>query len=56
MIELVNTSIEAAVDRTGTDFDILAGRAKDLGSAAVFVSILLTLLVWGLIAWERFGQ
>ncbi len=56
VIELVNTSIEAAVDRTGTDFDTLAGRAKDLGSAAVFVSILLTLLVWGLIGWERFGQ
>ena len=54
--ELLNSSIEAAVDRTGTEFDPLAGRAKDLGSAAVFVSILLTLLVWGLIAWERFGQ
>ena len=56
VIELVNSGIEAAVDRTGTDFDTLAGRAKDLGSAAVFVSILLTLLVWGLIGWERLAQ
>jgi diacylglycerol kinase (ATP) len=56
IIELLNSGIEAAVDRVGTDYDPLAGRAKDLGSAAVFVSLLLTLLVWGLIGWERFGS
>lgn len=55
IIELLNSSVEASVDRVGTDYDPLAGRAKDLGSAAVFVSLILTLLVWGLIGWERFG-
>lgn len=55
VIELMNSGLEAAVDRSGTDYDLLAGQAKDLGSAAVFVSLLLTLLVWGLIGWERFG-
>ena len=55
IIELLNSSIEASVDRVGTDYDPLAGRAKDLGSAAVFVSLILTLLVWGLIGWERLG-
>jgi len=54
--ELLNSSIEAAVDRSGTDYDPLAGQAKDLGSAAVFVSLGLVLVVWGLIAWERFSQ
>jgi diacylglycerol kinase (ATP) len=55
VIELLNSGIEAAVDRVGTEYDPLAGRAKDLGSAAVFVSLFLTLLVWVWIAWDRFG-
>ena len=55
IVELVNTAIEFVVDRVGTDHHELSGRAKDLGSAAVFTSIALAMLVWGLIAWERFG-
>jgi diacylglycerol kinase (ATP) len=55
IVELLNSGIEATVDRGGTDYDPLAGQAKDLGSAAVFVSLFLTLLVWVLIGWERFG-
>lgn len=55
VIELLNTGIEAAVDRVGTDYDPLAGRAKDLGSAAVFISLILALFVWVMISWERFG-
>jgi diacylglycerol kinase (ATP) len=55
IVELLNSSLEASVDRVGTDYDPLAGRAKDLGSAAVLVSLVLTLLVWVLIGWERFG-
>ena len=51
--ELLNTAIESAVDRSGTEHHELAGRAKDQGSAAVFLSMILTLLVWGLIIWER---
>lgn len=55
IVELLNTAVEAVVDRVSTDQHPLSGRAKDLGSAAVFVSLLLTLLVWGMIAFERFA-
>ena len=55
VVELLNSAVEAVVDRVGTDHHKLSGRAKDLGSAAVFVSLALTALVWGLIAWERFA-
>jgi len=54
IVELLNSAVEAAIDRISTDQHHLSGRAKDLGSAAVFVSLGLTVLVWGLIAWERF--
>ena len=55
IVELLNTAVESVVDRVGTDHNELSGRAKDLGSAAVFASIALGTLVWALIAWERFG-
>lgn len=55
IVELLNSAVEAAVDRVGTDHHLLAGRAKDLGSAAVFMSLLLVLGVWGSIAWDRFA-
>lgn len=54
IIELLNSAIEAVVDRVGTDHHALSGQAKDLGSAGVFVSLLLTALVWGMMLWERF--
>lgn len=53
VVELLNSAVEAVVDRVGTERHALAGRAKDLGSAAVFVSLALTGLVWGLIGWDR---
>lgn len=53
--ELLNSAIEAVVDRVGTGRHSLSGRAKDMGSAAVFFALLLALLIWGLIAWGRFG-
>jgi diacylglycerol kinase (ATP) len=53
IVELLNSGIEAAVDRIGSEHHDLSGRAKDLGSAAVFLSLALVLVVWGLIAWER---
>ena len=49
MAELINSGIEAVVDRIGTEFNELSGRAKDLGSAAVFVMLILTLVTWVLI-------
>ena len=55
IVELLNSAVEAVVDRVGTDHHRLSGRAKDLGSAGVFVSLLLTLVVWVLIAWDRFA-
>lgn len=51
--ELLNSAIEAVVDRVGTDRHELSGQAKDMGSAAVFFSLMLVLLVWGLIGWQR---
>lgn len=49
VVELLNSAIEAAVDHTSIDHHALAARAKDIGSAAVMMAILLFLLVWGLI-------
>lgn len=44
--ELLNSGIEAAIDRIGLEQHELSGRAKDLGSAAVFVAIIYFILVW----------
>ena len=54
IVELLNSAIEAAIDRHGDDRHELSGRAKDLGSAAVLFSLLLVVLVWGVVAWQRF--
>jgi diacylglycerol kinase (ATP) len=54
LTELLNTAIEATVDRVGQEHHELSGRAKDLGSAAVFLSICITLIVWIIISYERF--
>lgn len=51
--ELLNSAIEAVVDKVSPEFHELAGRAKDMGSAAVFILLLLTVLSWGLILWPR---
>ncbi|MDR3054361.1 MAG: diacylglycerol kinase [Zoogloeaceae bacterium] len=47
--ELLNSAIEAIVDKTSPEVHALAGRAKDLGSAAVFVSLSLAAVVWGFV-------
>ena len=49
IVELVNSAIETVVDRIGTEFHDLSGRAKDLGSAAVFISLIAVPVVWGLV-------
>ncbi|HSI25301.1 MAG TPA: diacylglycerol kinase, partial [Methylotenera sp.] len=49
IVELLNSAVEAAVDHTSIDHHALAARAKDIGSAAVMVAIMLFLLVWYLI-------
>ena len=54
--ELFNSAIEALTDRVGYEHHELSGRAKDLGSAAVLVALVLLALVWGVIAYLRFGS
>jgi len=49
VVELLNSSVEAAIDRISLDRHALSKRAKDLGSAAVFVALVLLALVWGLV-------
>lgn len=53
--ELLNSAVEALTDRVGTELHELSGRAKDLGSAAVFLAFLLLVLVWSMYAWQRLG-
>lgn len=55
IVELLNSAVETAVDRIGEEHHELSGRAKDLGSAAVAVSLALVVLVWTTVAWGRFG-
>ena len=52
-VELLNSAIEAVIERYGPEFHELAGRAKDMGSAAVFVTMLNVLVVWVLILLPR---
>ncbi|HZF16602.1 MAG TPA: diacylglycerol kinase [Steroidobacteraceae bacterium] len=49
IVELLNSAIEAAIDRIGFEHHRLSGLAKDIGSAAVFLSILLLIAVWVLV-------
>lgn len=49
IVELLNSAIEAVVDRVGSEYHELSGRAKDIGSAAVLLSLLLVALAWGII-------
>jgi len=49
VIELLNSAVEAAIDRIGLDTHPLAKRAKDYGSAAVFVSLTMAVIIWGLL-------
>ncbi|MBC3944866.1 diacylglycerol kinase [Erwinia persicina] len=46
IVEILNSAIEAVVDRIGSEIHPLAGRAKDMGSAAVLLAILLAMFVW----------
>ncbi|PPC84171.1 MAG: diacylglycerol kinase [Methylotenera sp.] len=49
IVELLNSAIEAAVDHTSTEHHALAKQAKDIGSAAVFIALLIVAVVWGLV-------
>lgn len=55
IVELLNSGLEALADSVSGEHHPLLGRAKDLGSAAVMLSLLLAALVWAVALWQRFA-
>jgi diacylglycerol kinase (ATP) len=55
IVELLNTGIEAAINRVGPEWHSFSKNAKDLGSAAVLLSIVLCCGVWAAALWQRFA-
>ena len=55
IVELLNSAIEAAIDRVSFEWHELSKRAKDIGSAAVFVAVLVCAGVWLAALWQRFS-
>ena len=49
IVELLNSAVEAAIDRIGYEHNELSERAKDIGSAAVFVAIIFSIITWALV-------
>lgn len=56
VVELLNSAVEAVVDRIGDERHVLSGRAKDMGSAAVLLSLLLIAVSWLPIAYQHFRE
>lgn len=54
IVELLNTGIETAIDRIGPEWHVLSKRAKDMGSAAVLLSLLLCGGIWAAALWHHF--
>lgn len=54
IVELLNTAIENVVDRIGHERHALSGRAKDMGSAAVLICLLMLAVSWFTIGWKNF--
>jgi diacylglycerol kinase (ATP) len=54
IIELLNTAVETAIDRIGPERHPLSKRAKDMGSAAVLLAVLLAAGMWGAALYQRF--
>ena len=52
IVEILNSAIEAAVDRFGEEIHKLSGRAKDMGSAAVFIALMNVIVMWGLVLYD----
>lgn len=53
IVELLNSAVECTIDRIGTDHHPLSGRAKDISSAAVFLSLVMAVTTWGMLLWDR---
>ena len=54
IVELLNSAVETVVDRIGDEHHELAGRAKDMGSAAVFISLLNVAVIWSMYVFQYF--
>lgn len=54
IVEILNSAIEAVVDRFGGELHELSGRAKDMASAAVFLALIYMAVIWGLMLWQIF--
>ena len=54
IVELLNSAVENVVDRIGPERHVLSGRAKDMGSAAVLICLVMIGLAWAVIAWNNF--
>ncbi len=55
IVELLNSAVESTVDRIGPEFHELSGRAKDMGSAAVFMCHIVIATIWLSMIWTRFS-
>ncbi|WP_447527754.1 MULTISPECIES: diacylglycerol kinase [unclassified Vreelandella] len=53
IVELLNSAVENVVDRIGPEHHELSGRAKDIGSAAVMLSLIMAGLTWGVLGWVK---
>ena len=56
VVELLNTAVESAIDRIGPEWHDLSKRAKDIGSAAVLLSLILSIGIWAAAAFHRFAS
>jgi diacylglycerol kinase (ATP) len=54
IVELLNSALEAVVDRVSDEHHKLAGRAKDMGSAAVFIALLNVIVIWSMYGFQFF--
>jgi diacylglycerol kinase (ATP) len=54
IVEIINSAIEAVVDRIGAERHELSGRAKDMGSAAVLFAIIIAVITWVTLLWSHF--
>jgi len=54
IVELLNSAVEAAIDRIGPERHVLSGRAKDVASAAVWMALMMCVSIWGAALWARF--
>ncbi len=55
IVELLNSAVENVVDRIGPELNDLSGRAKDMGSAAVLICLIIAGLSWFTIGWKNFS-